>query len=139
MSRNWPDRSPRISVCVPTYNNGRYLREALDSILGQSLQEFEIIVSDDASTDDTPAIVAQVRDERLRYVRQARNVGIAENRNRCLAIRESSSRSCRAGDPVSRSWPLARTNHVSSSNRAAISGICRLVTSYTLQTAICSP
>jgi glycosyltransferase involved in cell wall biosynthesis len=79
-------RLPKISVCVPTYNRGRYLSEALDSILGQSLQDIEIIISDDASTDDTPAIVAQVRDERLRYVRQARNMGIAENRNRCLAM-----------------------------------------------------
>jgi glycosyltransferase involved in cell wall biosynthesis len=79
-------RFPKISVCVPAYNHGRYLREALDSILGQSLQDIEIIISDDASTDDTPAIVAQVRDERLRYVRQARNMGIAENRNRCLAM-----------------------------------------------------
>src|SRR5262249_42081842 len=60
--------------------------QAINSILDQTLQDFEIIVSDDASTDDTPAIVAQVRDERLRHVRQARNVGIAENRNRCLAM-----------------------------------------------------
>lgn len=79
-------RFPKISVCVPTYNHGRYLSKALDSILGQSLQDIEIIISDDASTDDTPAIVAQVHDERLRYVRQARNMGIAENRNRCLAM-----------------------------------------------------
>ncbi len=78
--------SPKVSVCVPTYNQGRYLSQALHSILGQTLQDFEIIVSDDASTDNTQAIVAQVCDERLRYVRQARNLGIAENRNRCLAM-----------------------------------------------------
>lgn len=77
---------PKISICLPTYNHGRYLRQTLDSILGQSLRDFEVIISDDASTDDTPAIVAQVGDERLRYVRQARNLGVAENRNRCLAL-----------------------------------------------------
>ena len=71
---------------MPTYNHGRYLSQALGSILSQSEQDFELIISDDASTDDTPAIVAQVRDERVRYVRQTHNVGVAENRNRCMAL-----------------------------------------------------
>ncbi len=84
-------RSPKVSVCVATYNQGRYLRQALQSILNQTMQDFEIIVSDDASTDDTPAIMAQMEDAgaqgaRVYYVRQPHNVGIAENRNRCLAL-----------------------------------------------------
>lgn len=81
---------PKVSVCVATYNHGRYLRQALDSILNQTMPDFEIIVSDDASTDDTPAIMAQIGAgapwARVRYVRQPDNVGIAENRNRCLAL-----------------------------------------------------
>src|SRR6476469_7775558 len=83
-------RSPKVSVCVATYNQGRYLHQALQSILDQTMQDFEIIVSDDASTDDTPAIMAEVTagayGARVRYVRQPHNVGIAENRNRCLAL-----------------------------------------------------
>ncbi len=83
-------QSPKVSVCVATYNQGRYLRQALQSILNQTLQDFEIVVSDDASTDDTSAIVAQVSADapwaRLHYVRQPHNLGIAENRNRCLAL-----------------------------------------------------
>jgi glycosyltransferase involved in cell wall biosynthesis len=76
---------PKISVCMPTYNQGRYLRYALESVLSQKLQDFEIVVYDDASTDETPAIVAGFNDERIRYFRQDRNVGIAANRNSCLA------------------------------------------------------
>ena len=78
-------RQPNISVCMPTYNQGRYIRQALDSVLRQTKQDFEIIVYDDASTDDTQQIVAAFTDERLRYFRQPRNVGIAANRNSCLA------------------------------------------------------
>ena len=75
---------PKISVCVPTYNQGRYLRQALDSVLRQTLSDFEIIVYDDASTDDTQQVVAGVADKRLRYFRQPHNVGVAMNRNSCL-------------------------------------------------------
>jgi hypothetical protein len=71
---------------VATYNQGRYLSQALHSILGQTLQDFEIVVFDDASTDDTPQAVAAVQDVRLRYLRQPHNVGIAQNRNSCLAL-----------------------------------------------------
>lgn len=76
---------PKISVCMPTFNQGRFLRHALESVLKQTVQDFEIIVYDDASTDETPEIIAAFRDERVRYFRQERNVGIAANRNSCLA------------------------------------------------------
>jgi glycosyltransferase involved in cell wall biosynthesis len=76
---------PKVSVCMPTYNQGRYLRQALESVLRQKLQDFEIVVFDDASTDETPEIVAAFHDERIRYFRQERNVGIAANRNSCIA------------------------------------------------------
>jgi glycosyltransferase involved in cell wall biosynthesis len=77
---------PTVSVCVPAYNQARFLGEALRSVLAQTLQDFEVIVGDDASTDETPEVVTGVRDERVRCVRQTRNVGVAENRNCCLAL-----------------------------------------------------
>src|SRR5436309_516341 len=74
-------RSDRlVSVIVPVYNGARYLRECLDSLLHQTYAEFEIIVADDASTDDTPAIIASYGD-RVRSLRQAVNVGIYANAN----------------------------------------------------------
>lgn len=79
-------KMPKISVCVPTYNGARYLDQALDSVLCQTLPDFELIVYDDASSDETPQLVARRSDQRLRYFRQPCNVGIADNRNSCLRV-----------------------------------------------------
>jgi cellulose synthase/poly-beta-1,6-N-acetylglucosamine synthase-like glycosyltransferase len=59
-----------VSVIVPSYNASRYIRETLESILGQTYSSFEVIVVDDGSTDDTPAIVADYlrRDSRIQLV-----------------------------------------------------------------------
>jgi glycosyltransferase involved in cell wall biosynthesis len=81
-----PVQQPKISVCIPTYNQARYLGEAIRSALDQSERDLEVIVFDDFSTDDTPAVVASFGDPRIRSFRQARNVGIARNRNSCLAV-----------------------------------------------------
>lgn len=77
---------PVISVCMPTYNQGRYLRQAVESLLAQTRQDFELILYDDASTDDPQEIVTTIQDPRVRYFRQERNVGAAANRNSCLGV-----------------------------------------------------
>jgi glycosyltransferase involved in cell wall biosynthesis len=77
---------PRISVCIPTFQRATQLRTALGSVLVQTRPDFEIVVYDDASSDETPQVVASVADARVRYFRQPRNVGISANRNSCLAV-----------------------------------------------------
>ena len=76
----------KVSVCIPVFNRERYIEATLRSVLAQTNVEFEIIVFDDASTDGTASIVAAVDHPRIRYHRQARNVGIARNRTSCLAV-----------------------------------------------------
>jgi len=71
-----------ISALIPTYNCGPYLRESLDSILGQTLPPGEVIVVDDGSTDDTPEILASYGD-RIRVV-PGRHEGLPAARNLCL-------------------------------------------------------
>ena len=71
---------PLVTVIVPVYNGAGYLRESLDSILGQTYRHIEVVVLDDASTDDTPGIVRSYGD-RLKYVRQASNLGQFQNVN----------------------------------------------------------
>ena len=76
---------PLVTVIVPTFNRSRYLRAAIDSVFAQSLAEFELIVVDDGSTDETAAMLAAIRDLRLRVVRHETNRGIAAARNSGLA------------------------------------------------------
>jgi glycosyltransferase involved in cell wall biosynthesis len=75
-----------VSVIVPCRNYGRYLPRALDSALGQTLRDIEVILIDDGSTDDTPRIAERyARDPRVVSVRQAR-LGLARTRNRGLDL-----------------------------------------------------
>jgi GT2 family glycosyltransferase len=78
------DPYPRTSVIIPTYNRSAYLRQAVDSVFAQRRQDFEILVVDDGSTDDTAQVVASMADPRLRYLPQA-NAGRSAARNRGLA------------------------------------------------------
>ena len=75
--------SPRVSIGMPVYNGAPFLAETLDSWLAQDMQDFELIVSDNASTDDTPRILEEYsrRDERLRIQRRSENVIAWENFN----------------------------------------------------------
>ena len=72
---------PRVSIGMPVYNGAQYIREALDSLLGQTFTDFELIISDNASTDDTQAICEEyaARDNRITYSRQSANIGAAAN------------------------------------------------------------
>jgi glycosyltransferase involved in cell wall biosynthesis len=79
---------PAVSVCIPSYNYGRYLRRALESVLAQTWRDFEVIVVDNCSADDTVEVVKAVAREfpELRYERNETPVGMAENFNRALAL-----------------------------------------------------
>jgi glycosyltransferase involved in cell wall biosynthesis len=75
-----PSSQASISVIVPTYNSARFIGEALDSILAQTLQPEQVIVVDDGSTDDTAGVVGRYQDRRIQYLRQT-HLGIASARN----------------------------------------------------------
>lgn len=77
------DKAPRLSVGLAVYNGERYLGEAIESILSQTFTDFELIISDNASTDGTPEICEQYQrsDARVRYSRNERNIGGANNEN----------------------------------------------------------
>ncbi len=77
---------PLVSVCVPTYNDARFLPQCLASILAQTYPHFELVVCDDASSDDTPAVVASFADRRTRSYRNDHNVGQFDNMNRCIEL-----------------------------------------------------
>jgi glycosyltransferase involved in cell wall biosynthesis len=82
------DGKSRVSIGLPVFNGENYIREALDSILAQTYPDFELIISDNASTDRTEEICRAyaAKDERVRYFRNDRNLGAARNYNRVFEL-----------------------------------------------------
>ncbi|WP_456394990.1 glycosyltransferase family 2 protein [Thermococcus sp.] len=72
---------PTVSVVIPTYNRANLLKRAIESVLNQKFEDFELIVVDDASTDNTPEVVESIADGRIRYIRLKRNSGGPVARN----------------------------------------------------------
>ncbi len=78
-------KSPAVSVVLPVYNGADYVAGAVQSILDQSWRDFELIVIDDGSTDDSAREVARLHDPRIRFLRQA-NRGLAATLNRGISL-----------------------------------------------------
>ena len=76
----------RVTVLMPVYNVASYVQEAIGSVLAQSYRDFELLVIDDCSTDDTVSRVRAISDPRLRLVVNERNLGLADNLNRGLGL-----------------------------------------------------
>jgi glycosyltransferase involved in cell wall biosynthesis len=81
--RHENSNSPLVSIGMPTYNGEEFLASSLDSLLSQDYQNFELVISDNGSTDNTEVICRRyaARDARLRFVRQDRNYGAVDNFN----------------------------------------------------------
>lgn len=79
-----------VSVIMPTYNCGQFIRESIDSVLAQTYENWELLIVDDCSTDDTETVVSAYTDPRIRYMRNEHNMGAALTRNR--ALREANGR-----------------------------------------------
>ena len=75
----------KVTVLMPTYNVASYVKEAIGSVLRQTYRDFELMVIDDCSTDDTVAMVRSIEDPRIRIMQNEKNVGLAENLNRGLS------------------------------------------------------
>jgi glycosyltransferase involved in cell wall biosynthesis len=82
---------PRVSIGLPVYNGERFLGEAIESILAQTYRDFELIISDNASTDRTEEISRgyAAQDTRIRYVRNKMNLGVALNFNQAFHLSSS--------------------------------------------------
>ncbi len=82
MSNLVPNNSstqPKVSVCIPTYNRASILPYAVESVLGQTYADFELIICDDASTDSTAEVVRQWSDSRIRYIQHPQNIQRSRN------------------------------------------------------------
>ncbi len=75
---------PKVSVIMPVYNGEKYLREAIESILNQTFTDFEFIIINDASKDSTEEIIMSYADDRIVYLKNEQNLGVAGTLNRGL-------------------------------------------------------
>ncbi len=80
------DTSPLVSVIIPAYNCENFILESVNSILNQTYKNLEIIILDDSSTDSTYKILTTIVDNRIKLIRNEKNLYIAENRNKGLKL-----------------------------------------------------
>lgn len=80
------DRAPLVSFCIPTFRRARFLGATITSALAQTIHDMEVVVVDDQSPDETAEVVAAIKDPRVRYFRNERNLGVPENLNRALSL-----------------------------------------------------
>ncbi|MBA7491966.1 hypothetical protein ES702_02514 [subsurface metagenome] len=79
-------RNPKVSVCMPNYNFGHFIGQAIQSVLEQTFADFELIIVDDASTDNSVAIIKSFSDERVKFYQNEKNIGRVKNINKCLSL-----------------------------------------------------
>jgi glycosyltransferase involved in cell wall biosynthesis len=77
---------PLVSVCIPVYNCNMHIGEAIESVLSQTFRDFELVICDDCSTDDTRSIIERYRDPRIRSVPNEVNLGMVGNWNRVMSL-----------------------------------------------------
>ena len=94
--RDQTEAKPNVSIIMPTYNRGETLPRAIQSVLDQLYQHFELIIIDDGSDDNTEQAIRSIQDPRINYVRSnhkgasaARNIGIAQSKFRYIAFLDS--------------------------------------------------
>lgn len=83
-------RHPKVTVLMPVYNGEPYVMEAIDSILGQTFGDFELLVINDCSTDGSAAIIEKIVDERIRVVHNPANLGLAATLNKGIGLARGS-------------------------------------------------
>ena len=79
-------KPPKVSVIMPSYNKAEYIVESIHSILSQTWKDFELIILDDCSTDNSVEVIRTIKDSRIRFYENSENIGIAANRNKGLEL-----------------------------------------------------
>lgn len=77
---------PKVSVVMPVYNGGKYLHAAIDSILTQTFSDFELLIINDGSTDNSDSIIMSYTDVRVKYFRNEMNIGVAATLNKGILL-----------------------------------------------------
>ena len=79
-----------VSIIMPSYNTGKFIKETINSVISQTYSNWELIIVDDCSTDNTDEILKNINDDRIIYLKNEKNSGAAVSRNK--ALREAKGR-----------------------------------------------
>ena len=74
----------KVSIIMPSYNTAQFIRQSIESVIAQTYQYWELIIVDDCSSDNTDDVVSKIKDERIKYFKNEKNIGAARTRNRAL-------------------------------------------------------
>lgn len=102
---SWRGKDPLVSVVIATFNRADYLAQSITSVLNQSFQDFELVIMDDGSTDDTRAVVEALDDGRITYCREERS-GIPALRNKALKLSRGRYTAIHDDDDIMLPWSL---------------------------------
>lgn len=98
--------NPKISVIMPSYNKGEYIKLSIESILNQSMKDFELIIIDDCSSDDSIDIISSFSDKRIRFFKNEKNIGMAATRNKGVRLARGSYVALLDADDISSVYRL---------------------------------
>ena len=73
-----------VSIIMPSYNTGKFIKETINSVISQTYSNWELIIVDDCSTDNTDEILKNINDDRIIYLKNEKNSGAAVSRNKAL-------------------------------------------------------
>jgi glycosyltransferase involved in cell wall biosynthesis len=124
------ERAPRVSIGMPVFNSERYIEQALDSILAQSCEDFELLIVDNRSTDRTFEIcqVYAARDPRIRCIRHRQNYGVVHNFNTTFRLSSGRYFKWAGSDDVLSSDFLARTVEILDRDASVVLAYCDIPT-----------
>lgn len=100
--------TPKVTVLMAVYNGENYLRDAIDSILNQTFQDFEFLILNDGSTDNTQAIIQSYNNSRIRLVNNEQNLGLSRSLNKGLELAQGKFIARQDADDISEPERLAK-------------------------------
>ena len=112
-----PSSDHHFTIAIPTFNRADWLRSCVASALSQTVESFEVVVSDNASDDATPEVLGEFDDDRLKVIRQPRNIGAIGNWNACLSAANGTYVTMLSDDDSVAPFFLARCNSLITDDR----------------------
>jgi glycosyltransferase involved in cell wall biosynthesis len=111
---------PRVSVCVPNYNYVHFVGKAIESVLAQDFEDYELVIVDDASTDNSVEVISRYQDPRIRFVRNEKNLGRLDNINKCFSLARGEYVNLLPADCYFTEYSLSKRVHALEKNPKAV-------------------